>query len=321
MPARRPSRARCRRRAAAGATRPTVTLLGEMFPGRSGRHRHACWSRWASPPARRCRRANGASSMRALDCAVGRRDPSVLHGVSFREFEAAGRHDRRLRRRSASTAPRPGSRRSARRAASRATRSTRPRAASCRRSRRRSPPSPINGRITRLRLRRLGAAGRAAAGRERRGRALCRHRLPAHALVATPTANGSRRKGVARAVPRLARAGPGGDATSSSPISPSAPRRWCRRPRQLAIPALYFTNLISARPLFGAAGAGSLAQVVNAAIGEQERASTRCETSSTASARATPPASGRTRRSDRPASARNTSSSSTRRPRSAKPRR
>ncbi len=38
-----------------------------------------------------------------------------------------------------------------------------------------------------------------------------------------------------------------------------------------AIPALYFTNLISARPLFGVAGAGSLAQVVNAAIASKER--------------------------------------------------
>lgn len=38
-----------------------------------------------------------------------------------------------------------------------------------------------------------------------------------------------------------------------------------------AIPALYFTNLISARPLMGPAGAGSLAQVVNAAIGNRER--------------------------------------------------
>ncbi len=36
-------------------------------------------------------------------------------------------------------------------------------------------------------------------------------------------------------------------------------------------PALYFTNLISARPLFGAAGAGSLAQVINAALGSQSR--------------------------------------------------
>jgi chlorophyllide a reductase subunit Y len=38
-----------------------------------------------------------------------------------------------------------------------------------------------------------------------------------------------------------------------------------------AIPALYFTNLISARPLFGAAGAGSLAQVINAALGSKGR--------------------------------------------------
>jgi chlorophyllide a reductase subunit Y len=38
-----------------------------------------------------------------------------------------------------------------------------------------------------------------------------------------------------------------------------------------AIPALYFTNLISARPLMGAAGAGSLAQVVNGAMANKDR--------------------------------------------------
>jgi chlorophyllide a reductase subunit Y len=38
-----------------------------------------------------------------------------------------------------------------------------------------------------------------------------------------------------------------------------------------AIPALYFTNLISARPLMGVAGAGSLAQVVNAAMAAKPR--------------------------------------------------
>ena len=38
-----------------------------------------------------------------------------------------------------------------------------------------------------------------------------------------------------------------------------------------AIPSLYFTNLISARPLMGPAGAGSLAQVVNAAMSNKER--------------------------------------------------
>jgi len=41
--------------------------------------------------------------------------------------------------------------------------------------------------------------------------------------------------------------------------------------KQAAIPALYFTNLISARPLMGVMGAGSLQQVVNAAIGNKAR--------------------------------------------------
>ncbi len=41
--------------------------------------------------------------------------------------------------------------------------------------------------------------------------------------------------------------------------------------KEATIPALYFTNLISARPLMGPAGAGSLAQVVNAAIGNKGR--------------------------------------------------
>ena len=44
-----------------------------------------------------------------------------------------------------------------------------------------------------------------------------------------------------------------------------------QRAKAHAIPALNFTNLISARPLFGVAGAGSLAQVVNAAIAGKAR--------------------------------------------------
>ena len=47
-----------------------------------------------------------------------------------------------------------------------------------------------------------------------------------------------------------------------------------QKAKQLGIPGLYFTNLISARPLFGPAGAGSLAQVVNAAIGNKSRMDT-----------------------------------------------
>ncbi len=41
--------------------------------------------------------------------------------------------------------------------------------------------------------------------------------------------------------------------------------------KELTIPSLYFTNLISARPLMGPAGAGSLATVINAAIGNKAR--------------------------------------------------
>jgi chlorophyllide a reductase subunit Y len=41
--------------------------------------------------------------------------------------------------------------------------------------------------------------------------------------------------------------------------------------KELGTPSLYFTNLISARPLMGAAGAGSLAQVINAALGNKAR--------------------------------------------------
>jgi Nitrogenase component 1 type Oxidoreductase. len=44
-----------------------------------------------------------------------------------------------------------------------------------------------------------------------------------------------------------------------------------QKAKEMGIPALYFTNLISARPLMGPAGAGSLAQVVNAAIGNADR--------------------------------------------------
>ena len=41
--------------------------------------------------------------------------------------------------------------------------------------------------------------------------------------------------------------------------------------KEARVPSLYFTNLISARPLMGPAGAGSLAQVINAAIANRAR--------------------------------------------------
>ncbi len=44
-----------------------------------------------------------------------------------------------------------------------------------------------------------------------------------------------------------------------------------QKAKQSGTPALYFTNLISARPLMGPAGAGSLAQVVNGAMARQPK--------------------------------------------------
>ncbi len=41
--------------------------------------------------------------------------------------------------------------------------------------------------------------------------------------------------------------------------------------KERCTPALYFTNLISARPLMGPAGAGSLTQVINAALASRDR--------------------------------------------------
>ena len=44
-----------------------------------------------------------------------------------------------------------------------------------------------------------------------------------------------------------------------------------QKAKQSGTPALYFTNLISSRPLMGPAGAGSLAEVINGAIGSKSR--------------------------------------------------
>jgi chlorophyllide a reductase subunit Y len=44
-----------------------------------------------------------------------------------------------------------------------------------------------------------------------------------------------------------------------------------QKAKELGVPALYFTNLISARPLMGPAGAGSLVEVVKAAMAGKER--------------------------------------------------
>jgi hypothetical protein len=45
-----------------GSGKPTVTLVGEMFPVDPVTIGN-CWRRWGWPPDRSCRRANGASSI------------------------------------------------------------------------------------------------------------------------------------------------------------------------------------------------------------------------------------------------------------------
>ncbi len=177
-------------------------------PGRSRRHRRACSSRWASPPGRSCRRASGASSTpRSTAPPSPRSIPSTPPPCASSRRRAARSS---APRRSATTAPPPGSRPSARPAASRGDKIDAAKNAFL---------PAITGALAddadqrpdhAVRLRGLGAAGRAPAGRERRRRPLRRHRLPEDAIGRTPTASGSRR-GRAASVPRLARAGPGRD--------------------------------------------------------------------------------------------------------------
>ena len=141
---------------------------------------------------------------------------------------------------------------------------------SCPPSRAALAKSPIRGRITAVGIRRLGVAGRAAVDRERRRRALRRYRLSAHRLVGPRP----RMAGSQRACTLQYRASLEQDLAAMHEFSPNlaiGTTPVVQKAKELAIPALYFTNLISARPLMGPAGAGSLAQVVNAALGNQAR--------------------------------------------------
>ena len=83
------------------------------------------------------------------------------------------------------------------------------------------------------------------------------------ALVAPPVPVPSRDPAPAPAIHAVAEALQPDLAIGTTPVVQAA--------KQWRIPALYFTNLISARPLMGPAGAGSLAQVVNAAIANKGR--------------------------------------------------
>ena len=154
LPAARPSRVRCRRRATWRPTKPTVTLIGEMFPadpvGIDQLLQPLGLAAGPVVPTREWRELYAA-----LDCAVA----AAIHPfytASFREFEKAGRPRSSAPRRWAMTARRTGSRRSARLSASRASRSPR----------RRTPPCPASAKRCST-TRRSRAASRCPATRAR----------------------------------------------------------------------------------------------------------------------------------------------------------
>ena len=231
MPAPRPRPGPVPRPApAARRTGPTVALLGEMFP--------------ADPmmigamlaPAGAGRRAGGAVPRvaRALRRARLRRgggDPSVLHRrrARVRGRGAAGRGLRPGRAgRDGGLAA--GDRR--RPSGCRRTRWRRRRTRSCRRSEAFAAGSD-QGEDHAVGLRGLGAAGRAAADRERRGGAVCRDRLPEDALVRRPMRTGWRRGACGfSTAPRWSKTLRGW--RDSRRTSPSGRRRWCRRRRSRA---------------------------------------------------------------------------------------
>ena len=219
-------------RAAAGrASRRSRCSARCSRPIRSASAR--CWSRWAWPLAPQVPSREWRELYAALDCVGGRR-----------------RSIRSTRPRSASSTP-PAARSSApapvgvdgtaawleaigkaagvARGEDRRRQGPRP----CRRSRRRSPRTPIK-------------APHHLSGYEGSELLVARLLIEAGADVpyvgtACPRTEWSdadrewlEAQGRARPVPRLARAGPRGDARVRSPTWRSAPRRWCRRPRSWA---------------------------------------------------------------------------------------
>jgi chlorophyllide a reductase subunit Y len=210
----------------------------------------SCWSRWAWLQAPVSRRGNGANST-PRSTARRRRDSSVLHRIVPRIRGRPARSSARPR--SAATAPLTGSRPSVMPAASR------------RQDRRRQEPHPAGDRGAlgqsdqgphhAVRLRGLGAA---------RGRLLVESGADVR-YVGTACPEDDNLVGRR---PRLAR-GPGvevryrasleQDLAAVEEFEPDlaiGTTPVVQKAKELAIPALYFTNLISARPLMGRPGAG-----------------------------------------------------------------
>ena len=247
--------------------RPTVTLVGEMFPadpvGIGMMLEPLGLAAGPVVPTREWRELYAA-----LDCAV----VAAIHPfytASFREFDSPAARSSAPRR-SATTAPRPGSKRSA---------------TACnvapRQDRRRQEPLPAGDQG--------GAGGEAdqcaasrVSGYEGSELLVARLLIESGADVpyvgtACPRTHWSdpdREWLEAKGTHVQYRASLEQDLAAVDEFKPDlaiGTTPVVQKAKQLAIPALYFTNLISARPLFGVAGAGSLAQVVNAALANQGR--------------------------------------------------
>jgi chlorophyllide a reductase subunit Y len=118
-------------------------------------------------------------------------------------------------------------------------------------------------------LRGLGASGRAPADRKRGG-----HSYVGSACPKTKWSAPDVEWLEARGVKVKFRASLEDDCAAMEAIRPDlaiGTTPVVQKGKELGIPSLYFTNLISARPLMGPMGAGSLQQVVNAAMGNKDR--------------------------------------------------
>jgi chlorophyllide a reductase subunit Y len=246
--------------------RPTVTLLGEMFPADPlGIGGMLAPLGLAAGPVVPCR------EWRELYAALDSEVVAAIHPFytsAIREFEAAGRtivgsapvgHDG-----TAAWLPR-----SATPMAWPPTRSPRRRTRSCPPSRARCRDAD-QGHDHALGLRRLGASGRAPADRERRGCAYVGTACPKTKWSA-PDVEWLEAHGVKVKF----RASLEDDCAAMEAIRPDlaiGTTPVVQKGKELGIPSLYFTNLISARPLMGPPGrAASLQQVVNAAMGNKDR--------------------------------------------------
>ena len=80
-------------------------------------------------------------------------------------------------------------------------------------------------------------------------------------------------RGARRACPvsRVAGAGRRGDEATWRPDLAIGTTPLVQQAKEIGIPAIYFTNMVSARPLFGPAGAGALASIVAAQTRGKER--------------------------------------------------